>query len=190
MSVAMRTGRHAALVFAGGVACGAFFWAVMATLGVSAILAAHPPFIIAIKMAGGCYFLWLAYKAARSAIRTTSPIQLDAHMPQPSGLRLYVRGLLLHLTNPKAVLIWMSIVAMGAHPADVTQPGLANAAPTQTWGVTAGCMLIGASVFASYALLFSTARARRVYEAGRRWLEAGLAIMFLLAAFTLLTLRA
>lgn len=196
MSVAMNDGRQAALTFAGGVVCGSFFWALMATLGVSAIIASHPPLIIGIKIAGGCYFLWLAYRAARSALRAPTALRLNQTATHGSTTRLYVRGLLMHLTNSKAVLIWMSIVAMGADTsgyADANQNVSYTTAsgPTSSGaiGVTAGCMVIGFSVFASYAMLFSTSRARRAYAASRRWLDGGLAIMFMIAGLSLLTLQ-
>lgn len=197
MSVAMNEGRRAALTFAGGVACGAFFWAIMATLGVSAIIASHPPLMIAIKLAGGCYFVWLAWRAARSALRATAPLALKQSASSLSRPRLYLRGLLMHLTNPKAVLIWMSIVAMGAntggYAAARPEPGMGQGSPTVqasgALGVTAGCMVIGLTVFATYAVLFSTSRARRIYAACRRWLDGAMAFMFLIAGVSLLTLQ-
>ena len=48
-------------------------------------------------------------------------------------------------------------------------------------------MCIGVSVFSSYALLFSTASARRIYIAVRRWLDGSLAVMFGIAGLRLLT---
>ncbi len=194
MSVAMNDGRQAALTFASGVASGSFFWAIMATLGVSAIIASLPPLIIGIKIAGGCYFLWLAWRAARSALRAPAALTLNQTGAHGSRSRLYMRGLLMHLTNPKAVLIWMSIVAMGARTSGYghTSAGHATAsgpAPTGAISVTAGCMVIGLAVFTSYAMLFSTSRARRAYAACRRWLDGGLSIMFLVAGISLLTMQ-
>ncbi|MFA4913033.1 MAG: LysE family translocator [Alcaligenaceae bacterium] len=190
MSVAMGSGRQAALIFAGGVASGAFFWAVTATLGVSAAIAAYPPIISAIKIAGGLYFLWLGYRAARSAWRARVPAAPIATAKPHAYIWLYVRGLLMHLTNPKAILIWTSIVAMGANVGitrSVSGAGALAAQVASPWLVTVGCMLIGTTVFASYALLFSTARARRIYAACQLWLDAGLAVMFVLAGISLLS---
>jgi len=190
MSVAMGSGRQAALIFASGVASGAFFWAVTATLGVSAAIVAYPPIVTAIKIAGGLYFLWLGYRAARSAWRARVMVAPSAGEKRHAYAWLYVRGLLMHLTNPKAVLIWTSIVAMGANVGMGDALSATGHAPTgmaSPWGVTIGCMLIGTTVFASYALLFSTARARRIYAACQLWLDAGLAVMFVLAGISLLS---
>ncbi len=88
--------------------------------------------------------------------------------------------LLLHLTNPKAILVWLSIVSL-AVPAT---GGASHTAP-----VVLGCMVIGVLVFSSYAVLFSTATARRVYGSIRRWLDGSLAVVFSVAGIKLLTSR-
>jgi threonine/homoserine/homoserine lactone efflux protein len=168
MSLAMSAGRRSALTFALGVVSGSFFWALLASLGLSAVLATCSECLVAIKIAGGLYLLWLGFKSARSAFAPRALPASEARRNEPLK-RLYLRGLLLHLTNPKAVLVWMSIVSL---------------AP-----IVLGCMCIGVSVFSSYALLFSTASARRVYVAIRRWLDGSLAIMFGVAGLKMLTSR-
>jgi threonine/homoserine/homoserine lactone efflux protein len=87
----------------------------------------------------------------------------------------------LHLTNPKAILVWLSIVSLAM------APGGGASHVSHTAPVVLGCMCIGVSVFSSYAVLFSTASARRVYVAIRRWLDGSLAIMFGIAGIKLLT---
>jgi threonine/homoserine/homoserine lactone efflux protein len=42
-------------------------------------------------------------------------------------------------------------------------------------------------VFSSYAVLFSTESARRIYAAIRRWLDGSLAVMFAIAGIKLLS---
>jgi threonine efflux protein len=177
MSLAMSSGRRAALTFALGVVSGSFFWALLALLGLSAVLAAYSQCLAAIRIAGGLYLLWLGFKSARSALRGGALPAGSARQDEPLK-RLYVRGLLLHLTNPKAILVWMSIVSLAMSSAG----GAANMVP-----VVLGCMCIGVSVFSSYAMLFSTASARRIYLAIRRWLDGSLAIMFGIAGFKMLT---
>jgi threonine/homoserine/homoserine lactone efflux protein len=58
---------------------------------------------------------------------------------------------------------------------------------SHTAPVVLGCMCIGVSVFSSYAVLFSTVSARRIYVAIRRWLDGSLAIMFGIASIKMLT---
>src|SRR5262245_5284150 len=68
ISTAAHHGRKAALAFALGVMSGSMFWATVAALGVSAALVAWSQFIIAVKIFGGLYLLWLAFKSGRTAL--------------------------------------------------------------------------------------------------------------------------
>jgi threonine/homoserine/homoserine lactone efflux protein len=179
MSLAMGSGRKSAFAFALGVMSGSFSWALLASLGLSALLATYSQLLVAIRIAGGLYLLWLAWKSARSALTPLQPVTEVARTPEPFQ-RLYVRGLLLHLTNPKAILVWLSIVSLAV-------PSSGSGSHTLT--VVLGCMGIGVMVFSSYAVLFSTATARRVYASIRRWLDGSLAVVFSVAGIKLLTAR-
>jgi len=180
MSIATADGRKAAFAFAAGVVCGSCFWAMLAALGLSAALLAFSGLMVGLKIFGGCYLLWLAFKSGRSAWQPR-PAQARASGAHLSLRRLYARGLLLHLTNPKAILVWISVVAL-ASPANGGAPHMLT--------TVAGCLAIGMLVFGSYAALFSTPLARRVYGSIRRWLDGGLAVVFGLAGLKMLTSRA
>lgn len=177
MSIAANHGRKAALVFALGVISGSMFWATVASLGVSATLIAWSQFIIAVKLFGGLYLLWLAFKSARAALATAVVSSLNAERTQ-TLTSLYARGALLHLTNPKAILVWVSIVALSSN-----NSGSANGA------VILGCAAIGGLVFGGYALLFSMDSARRMYVRTRRAMEGCLAVVFGVAGVRLLASR-
>jgi threonine efflux protein len=180
MSIATGSGRKAALAFAAGVVSGSCFWAVLAALGLSAALLAYSGFIVAVKIFGGLYLLWLAFKSGRAALGHGARLAPDAAPPQ-SLRQLYGRGALLHLTNPKAILVWISVVALSAP---------VHGGPSHMGVVVAGCLCIGMTVFSAYAALFSTAAARRIYGRMRRWMEGCLAVVFALAGIKLLSSRA
>jgi threonine efflux protein len=179
MSIASNAGRRAAFAFAAGVMSGSFFWAMLAALGLSAMLTAYSGFLVAVKICGGLYLLWLAFKSGRAALRP--PVRASsADADGQSGRRLYVRGALLHLTNPKAILVWMSVAALGSS---------AGEGPAHMLTIVGGCLCIGASVFGGYAALFSMAAARRIYKRIQRGLDACLALAFGAAGIRLLTSR-
>jgi hypothetical protein len=67
IGTSMSVGRNAGIALALGVAAGSFGWAFLAAVGLSALLASYAHALTAIKIAGGVYLLWLAYKAFRSA---------------------------------------------------------------------------------------------------------------------------
>ncbi|WP_321945475.1 LysE family translocator [Paraburkholderia sp. J10-1] len=177
MSIAASHGRKAAVMFALGVISGSMIWATVATLGVSAALIAYSQFIIAVKIFGGLYLLWLAFKSGRSALATAAASALNAERT-PTLTNVYSRGLMLHLTNPKAILVWVSIVALSS-----SSTGSAHSA------LIAGCAAIGCLVFGGYAVLFSTDSARRMYVRTRRAMEGCLAVIFGIAGIRLLASR-
>jgi threonine/homoserine/homoserine lactone efflux protein len=177
MSIAASHGRKAAMMFALGVISGSMFWATVATLGVSAALIAYSQFVIAVKIFGGLYLLWLAFKSGRNALATAAASVLKEEQA-PTLMSVYSRGAMLHLTNPKAILVWVSIVALSSN-----STGSAHTA------LIAGCAAIGCFVFGGYALLFSTDSARRIYVRTRRAMEGCLAVVFGIAGIRLLASR-
>lgn len=177
MSIAASHGRKAALMFALGVISGSTFWATVATLGVSAALIAYSQFIIAVKIFGGLYLLWLAFKSGRNALASAAASEVEAERT-PTLMSVYSRGVMLHLTNPKAILVWVSIVALSS-----------NSTGSSHSALVAGCAAIGCLVFGGYAVLFSTDSARRLYVRTRRALEGCLAVAFGFAGIRLLASR-
>ena len=86
----------------------------------------------------------------------------------------------MHITNPKAIFVWLSIVAL-ALPS--------TASRNHALGVVASCAVIGALVFFGYALAFSTKAARRIYAKAHRWFNATLTAVFAVAGVKLLLSR-
>ncbi|WP_425404365.1 LysE family translocator [Hwanghaeella sp.] len=181
MGAAMAQGRAAGLTLAAGVVCGSMFWAVLAATGISAVLAQFAEALFLIKIAGGLYLLFLAWKSGRSALRR-DPISADrpGGAGRPAYRALYRRGLLMHLANPKAVLAWIAIMSLGLQPG--APAGLLQA-------IVGGCAVLGVLVFGGYAILFSTDVMVAAYARARRWIEGALALLFGYAGFRLLTAR-
>lgn len=180
MGMAMSQGRGSALLLAFGVITGSLFWAVMAATGISAILATYANALFVIKIAGGLYLLYLAYKAVKSALSAKMPSSVVARLPA-NKWQIYRRGLLLHLTNPKAVLAWIAIMSLGLRPDSPTTTLLA---------IVLGCAMLSVVVFGGYAIVFSTAPMIRSYLKARRWIEGVLAIAFGYAGIRLLLAKA
>jgi threonine efflux protein len=179
MAAAMSQGRSRAVTLAAGVISGSLVWGAAAAFGLSSVMQAYSWTLFAMKMLGGLYLLWLAIKAARAAAATHPPaMATDAAV---AGFKAsYLKGLAMHLTNPKAIFVWLAIVALalpqGARQADAM------------W-VVAGCGSIGAAIFGGYALVFSTQTARRAYSVAHRWFNATLAAVFAYAGVRLLIIR-
>ncbi|MBP0582865.1 LysE family translocator [Labrys sp. LIt4] len=179
MGVAMGRGRLPALVLASGIMTGSMIWAVLAATGVSTLLAAYANALTTIKIGGGLYLLYLAVKSARSAFKAGQDETRQERGPIDYR-RLYRRGLMLHLTNPKSILAWIAIMSLGLKS---DAPGYTAAA------IIAGCAVIGLITFGGYALVFSAHPMVRLYQKARRWIEVTLALFFGLAGIRLLLSR-
>jgi threonine/homoserine/homoserine lactone efflux protein len=179
MSIAMRAGRSPALAFALGVMTGSVTWGVLAATGSSALLHAYAGILPALRVAGGAYLLYLAYKAARSAARPFVARETGERAEGPLRA-FYLRGLALHLTNPKAILAWVAIIALGL-PADAPAFGPAV--------IVAGCAMLGCLTFGGYALAFSTRPVAAAYARMCRGFDGLLALTFGYAGLRLLLER-
>jgi len=171
-TVAMSSGRKTGLSFGVGLSVGLAFWGVVAATGLGALLQTSAYALSALKLLGGVYLLWLAIHAGRSAANTTeatSKIAMDRF-----GFK---RGLLLNLSNPKAVFAWMAVLAIGL--------GEGNEAG-QVVVATGLCVFLGFLIYAFYALIFSTHGAMQVYRRTRRWIEGVVAGLFALAGLGLI----
>lgn len=176
MGVAMKSGRVSALVFATGVLAGSAFWGVLASLGVTALLSKFSSALVLVRIAGGSYLLWLASRSAFAACSRGSETNEFAVVRGTSSY-LFLRGMTMHITNPKAILVWLSIITLGLPT---------GATIDRTLAIVAGCWLIGFGVFGSYALLFSTTFARQLYKKIKRYFEGSLALLFCYAGIRLL----
>ena len=126
-----------------------------------------------LKVVGGLYLLWLAYKSARSAF--TSDVQAQQAV---AGERRWLwRGLVLNLSNPKAVLAWMAALSMGL--------GNNNGA-AELVTATVMCMVIAFGCNGFYAIVFSHHSAMGVYRRSRRWIDGVVAGLFAAAGLGLL----
>jgi Putative threonine efflux protein len=182
MGVAMSRGRRPALALAAGVVSGSVFWGLMAATGVSALLTRYAEALVALKILGGLYLLFLAVKAGRGALATDAEAARGAAAGEGlSAGALYRRGLAMHLTNPKSILGWIALVALGLGP---------QSSPATVAIILFGCAVLSVTIFGGYALVFSTAPMVRAYARARRWIEGLLALVFGAAGLRLLLWRA
>ena len=161
-AVAMAQGRAAGLRFGLGLSLGLAAWGVLAAIGLGAVMAASGFVLTALKVVGGLYLLWLAWGSARSAYTGEG-------LERAGRGRGFRSGLLLNLTNPKAVFAWMAALAVGLGEGS----GLVSLT-----AATLMCMAIGAVNYAAWALLFSTGSAMAAYSRARRWIEGVAAALF------------
>lgn len=90
-----------------GTGMGAAIFGLLAVMGLQAILLAVPSAYFLLKICGGLYLLFLAYKIVKHA---KEPIQTNlAHGQQMSLRRAFTTGLITQLSNPKIAIVLASI---------------------------------------------------------------------------------
>lgn len=163
--VSMRHGRRAGLALSLGVVTGSAVWGLAAALGLGAVMLTHVWLAEALRIVAGAYLVYLAIKSLRSAFRTRLT---KAEVEVPRG-QMYRRGLMIHLTNPKAIFAWGAVFAV-AVPAD---------APLRDVALTGGVLIVlSFFLFTGYALLFSSRRAVALYARAGRWIEGTFGVLF------------
>jgi threonine/homoserine/homoserine lactone efflux protein len=85
-----------------------------AALGITALLFAVPLAYDALRLAGSAYLLYLAWQALKPGGR--SPFQVRA-LPVDSPRRLLAMGFLTNLLNPKAAMLYLSLLPQFIDPA-------------------------------------------------------------------------
>ena len=180
LGTSMAAGRPSGMGLAMGVVAGSLTWGVLTAVGLSSLLATYASALLVIKVFGGLYLLWLAYKAFRSA---ASPYDLDtaeAARGQRAGWGHVRRGYILAMTNPKSVLTWIAVISLGLTP---------DAPLWVAAVIVGGTVVLSTVVNLSYALAFSTPLMVRLYGRARRGIQAAMGAFFGLAGLRLLTDR-
>ncbi|MFN3259292.1 MAG: LysE family translocator [Pikeienuella sp.] len=173
-ATAMAQGAGAAARFSLGLALVLALWGALVAAGLGPLLLASAAALTVLKIGGGLFLLWLAFGAARSAMR-------PGGAPAPAAARRhFARGALLNAMNPKAILAWAAVIALGLGP---------ETTGAQIWAIWAVCSAIGLLIYLGYSLAFAAPPARRLYARARRGIEAATAALFGLAGLRLLTWR-
>ncbi len=126
-----------------GLCTGLLLHSALAAAGIAAALKASACAYTALKIAGACYLLYLAW-GAYSAAPVVPSTRADAGAAQPPrepvvGARaMYVRGLIMNITNPKVAIFFLAFL-----------PGFADAGN----GPIVGRMLVLGGYFIGVTLL-------------------------------------
>ena len=142
---AMQHGRVAGLATASGVIVGSLSWGIAAAFGMSALMLAHGWLVEVVRYVGAGYLLYLAFKAAKSAL-TNKPLAVSK-INEATPSRHFTKGLLIHITNPKAIFAWGAMFAVVVPPGSGLQ---------DVMSALILLILVSMIVFWGYGFLFST----------------------------------
>ncbi|WP_312069452.1 LysE family translocator [Lelliottia nimipressuralis] len=103
---AMSSSRRVALAVAAGLGFGALIFAVIALAGLHTLLTLVPSLYTGLKVAGGCYLLWLALKILR---RPSNRVIDSTAIDEVSASKAFLTGVLTQISNPHTALVFASI---------------------------------------------------------------------------------
>jgi len=104
---ALRSGVRAGMVAALGIVSGCFVHVFAAAVGVSALLATSASAFTVLKWIGAAYLLWMGVRLLRSK---AAPLELNAGTSEVNLWRVYRRGFLTNVLNPKVALFFLAFV--------------------------------------------------------------------------------
>ena len=178
MGIGLTQGRGAALIASLGIAAGSVVINIATLAGVGLLLEQAAWAMSILRLIGATYLAWLAFGAFKKA---WNPPKMDAvEVPRQSTSRLFLMGLLLQITNPKAIVFWLAIASIGA----TSGGGIVIVAL-----FVLGAFLISFGCHGAWALVMSARTARQTYFRARPAIEGILGTFFSYAAFRLATER-
>jgi threonine/homoserine/homoserine lactone efflux protein len=107
----MTKGTAAGLLTTIGVSAGLGLYATLSLLGLSAILVEYHWLAWAIRIAGGCYLIYLGFVLIRS-----KPQQVELAENGKATRNPLLFGFFVTLTNPKAIVLFASVFATAVIP--------------------------------------------------------------------------
>lgn len=135
-----------------GTGTGAAIFGLLAVMGLQAVLLAVPSAYLALKICGGLYLLWLAYKIIKHA---KEPMESSDGAVNPmSFAQAYRLGLITQMSNPKIAIVLASIFT-ALLPKEI---------PTYYYVVLPlMCFFIDAGWYSLVAVALSAEKPRKVY---------------------------
>ena len=128
---------------------------------------------------GGLYLCWLAYSVLQKARGgTTGKVSSHNKLNTKGQQKHFLYGLGLHLTNPKAIFVWTSTIALGLD-------GSGGEGFMPLW-IVVSCRLLGIMIFLTYAVVFSNPALTKAYLCAARTINLVVAALFAAAGLALL----
>lgn len=90
-----------------GVAVGDIVWPLLAILGLSWVTSEYEQSLIVLRWVACAFFLWLGWTVIRDAGKT---ISTDNRLTRPGIAAGFIAGVVVILSNPKAVLFYLGVL--------------------------------------------------------------------------------
>lgn len=157
--VAMSNSRIAALSVAAGMGVGASVFAAIALAGLHTLLTLVPSLYTGLKIAGGCYLLWLALKMFQ---RPSNRSNDSAGTEEVSVSKAFMTGVFTQISNPHTALVFASIFSAALSN---------NIQPVKYIILPIMAFVIDVLWYAVVACLLSTGGPRQAYIKYRKFID-------------------
>ncbi|HRO14265.1 MAG TPA: LysE family transporter [Paracoccus sp. (in: a-proteobacteria)] len=148
-------GRQASMPYAMGLAFGASLWCLFALFGLTVLFRWWPALFTALKVLGGLYLVWIAWKMWHHA---ADPLAMSGESLGGPG---FVQGIALNLSNPKPALFYSAVI-MSVFPV------LHGAAPALVYAVALSVEL---AFYAAATTLMAAAPVRQRYSGAKTLID-------------------
>jgi threonine/homoserine/homoserine lactone efflux protein len=116
VSQGLRAGGWRGLWAALGIVSANVVWFALSAVGVGAAILASGSWFLAIKWLGAGYLVYLALRAVVGHA-TLHPLTQSEQAPPIGAARMWTRGVILQLTNPKALVFFVALLPQFIDPA-------------------------------------------------------------------------
>lgn len=99
-----------------GIGLGSVLHALAAVLGISALISASPIAFESIRYVGAAYLAYLAFGALRSWFVVSNTERTQAGKVETSPRRVFLRGLITNVLNPKVVIFYLALLPQFVNP--------------------------------------------------------------------------
>lgn len=170
VSNSLRGGVRAGMVAALGIFAGCFVHVAIATVGLGALLATSATAFTVVKFIGAAYLLWMGVRLLRASTPGWTP---EAAPAEPDLRRVFRRGFLTNVLNPKVALFFLAFLPQFIAP-DASHKTLAFLALGVLFSVNALPVTLGYAWLAAWA-------ADRVSLVRRamHWLDRAAGVLFI-----------
>ena len=125
---ALSGGFHSAWPLALGIVFGDVIWPLVTIFGISYLVSLYADFMMVLKIFGAIIFVFMGLKLVRKQVAAFSTS--ESKLMQPGMWPGFVAGLLVILSNPKAILFYMGVL-----------PSFFDFRTITAWDILAICMI-------------------------------------------------
>lgn len=108
LSRTLAQGKRAGIASVLGISSGVLIWGLLVSFGLASLLKTMPSLMLAVKLLGAAYIVWIAVQMWRHSDLDAAALQADVH--HLSVRKVYQQGIITNLLNPKVGLFFLAFL--------------------------------------------------------------------------------